>query len=107
MLLVGQKATGVHAEVTGNDSVKVTWVAPTDPKGTIKNYIIQAAAVGEEQKNFTVEPQPLSATINTLTPFKEYNITVVTVNDQLNGNGGGPGEPSDPVKAKTWPAGTP
>ncbi len=96
----------MNVEVTGDASVKVNWEIPSDTKGTIKNFFIQATAKDGGQINATALADEIFTTVSTLTPFEEYDITVTTVNDQLEGNGGGPGEPSLPVKAKTWPART-
>ncbi len=104
--LVGQAPTNVKVEVTGNDSLTVNWDDPQKPLGEIKHYLIKITVEGETHKDVTVLPDPSNrpVTVSPLTPFKAYSIQVVTVNQQLNEQGGGPGEPTVAVNATTWPA---
>ncbi len=106
LFIVGQQAVDVTAVPKAQKTLEINWKDPVDPLGLIDYFLIQITAEGEAHEPVKVMPEANNrpATVNTLTPFKEYSIQIVTVNKQLNEHGGQAGQPTPAIKATTWPA---
>ncbi len=103
-VVAGEPVTGVQILAELPKSLVVKWSSPLNNRGSIKEFQVNVTAEGEEMQTLRAEGNAFEVPVSNLKDFKTYTVTIVTVNDQLEKHGGGPGQPTAPVNKTTWPA---
>ncbi len=86
------------------ESILVKWTDPENNHGEIDKFEIKVTAENEEDRMFQAKGIETSRKIPNLKPFKDYTVSIVTFNKQLDNHGGLNGTATEPQTKKTWPA---
>ncbi len=107
IVLAGVPPTNLNVTVTGTDTIEMSWKNPEKPGGDITHFDITITTSGEEPRPRQVPlDEKLPITITGLTPFKQYDATIVTTNAKTtDGHGGGPGASENFGSFRMWPGG--
>ncbi|BHF77147.1 hypothetical protein SprV_0502025000 [Sparganum proliferum] len=88
---VGQEVQNLQFSHVTPTSVKASWNEPSLPQGLIDKYHVEVKdTLRSENKNFTTTTP--SIILTDLKPATMYDVSVLTENQPLNGNGGGIGK---------------
>lgn len=100
----GEPVTDVQLIANAQKSLVIKWSPPLNNRGKIKEFQINVTAEGEPMQTLTAEGTASEKPVTHLKDYKNYTVTIVTVNDPEGKPAGGPGQPTVPVSKITWPA---